>query len=405
MTTAEQRVGFRWRTYPRAVIATVIAAVFIVTFTANEEEPLADQYGGDMTVYYSAGNIVRSGDGELLYDLDRQAESQRGFWENEDSRILYAYPPVVAAVYAPLSALGYQWLYLIHTLAMVGALMLSAHLLGSLIPWMANPTWRLAGLAYAFTFLPLFVGSFVGQNTALLLLGLVSVWWGLKHDNDVVAGIAAALLLLKPQYGVPIVGLLFLARRWRAFGSAMVATGVLWALSVLVSGPNWVANWWEVVSSLSTIDQGANLTREVSILGLAENVLGSGSSVALAIWVIGVIAVVAAVLWRLRERPLLDPHALALVPPMMLLIAPHALYYDAGALLISLAILWPTVPESRRLLTAIVWFAGGVAYLLHEPLGVQPVALLVFATFAWAWWASTPGRRLAPTRHLEPSEP
>lgn len=405
MTTAERRTEFRWRAYPRAVIATVIAAVFIVTFSANDQDPLPDQYGGDLTVYYSAGNIVRSGDGDLLYDLDRQAQAQQGFWENENARILYAYPPVVAAVYAPLSALGYQWLYLVHTLVMVGALMLSARLLGTLVDWMANPVWRLAGLAFAFTFLPLFVGSFVGQNTALLVLGLCTVWWGLKHDNDLIAGIAAGLLLLKPQYGAPVVGLLFLARRWGAFASAVVTTVVLWALSVAVSGPNWVADWWEVVSSLSTIDNGANLTREVSILGLAENFLGSGSSVAFAIWVVGVAVVVGAVLWRLRQRPLLDPYALALVPPMMVLIAPHSLYYDAGALLISLAILWPTVPANRRLLVLAAWVLGGLSYLLHEPFGVQPVALLVLATFAWAWWASTPGRHVVETRYTESVQP
>lgn len=396
---------FRWRTYPRAVMATVVAAVFIITFTADERDPLPDQYGGDLTVYYSAGTIVRSGDGNLLYDLDRQAESQVGFWEDEDAQILYAYPPVVAAVYAPLSALGYQWLYLVHTLAMIAALYLSTRLLASLVPWMADPVWRLAALAYAFTFLPLFVGSFVGQNTALLVLALCSVWWGLEHRRDLIAGLAAGLLVLKPQYGVPVVGLIFLARRWSAFGAAMVTTLAVWALSALVSGPGWVSNWWDLVSSLSTIDQGANLTREVSILGLAESFLGSGSSAASAIWLVGVVVVVGAVLWRLRQRPMLDRYALALVPPMLMLIAPHALYYDAGSLLLSLAILWPTVPPSKRMWVLAGWFLGGVAYLLHEPLGVQPVALVVFATFAWAWWASTPGRLPVETRHMEPAEP
>lgn len=401
----QDRNEFRWRVYPRAVIATVVAAMVLISFTADPDEPLAEQYGGDLVLYYAAGNIVREGDGELLYDLDRQREAQEGYWESDSAQLLYVYPPVVAAVYAPLAALGYQGLYLVHSLVMVLALYLSTRLLASLVPWMANPVWRLAALAYAFAFLPLFIGSFVGQNTALLVLALSAVWWGLHHGQHLIAGVAAGLLVLKPQYGVPVVGLLFLARRWSAFGAAGVTTAVLGVLSILISGPGWLASWWDLVGSLSDVDQGVNLPNEVSILGLAEHVLGSGSSVAFAIWIVGVVVVVSAVLWRLWQRPWLDPAALALIPPMMLLIAPHSLYYDAGALLLSLAVLLPTAPDSKRPLLLVVWFLGGAAHLLHGPLGVQPVAFLVFATLAWAWWASSPEKGAIAPRQPAPIGP
>lgn len=388
--TAEQRAEWRWRTYPRAIVATVIVAVLIVSLNTSEEDTLPDQFGGDLTVYFSAGEIVRSGDGHRLFDLDRQAEAQAGYWENETSRILYVYPPILAAVYAPLTGLGYQAVYLIHTAVMLGALFLSVRLLGSLVPWMADPTRRLAALAFGLAFLPLFVGSMIGQNTALVVLAVTSVWWGLERRRDAVAGLAAGLLLLKPQYGVPVVGLVFLARRWTAFGAAVATGAAIYATSALVSGPAWVADWWELAGKLSTVDQGANLTREVSILGMAETFLGSGSSVAFGIWVVGLGVVVGAVLWRLRQRPMLDPYALALVPPMLVLIAPHSLYYDAGVLLLSLAVLLTTVAPARRTLVLATWLAGGAAYLLHDLLGFQPVALLVLATLTWAWWASTP---------------
>ena len=394
------RSEWRWRTYPRGIVLAILVAFPVAILTADSDESIQSQIGGDLPTFYAAGDIVRSGDGRLLYDLDRQFEAQAGFWDEDGALILYVYPPAFAAPYAPLSALDYRVVYLVHTAAMLGALLLVLRMARDLIPLMRDPRASSAALAAALLFLPMFVGSMVGQATAVFLLGLTATWWGLATRREVLAGLGLALLLLKPQYGVPVLGLVFLARRWTAFGTALGATGLLWLVSIAISGPTWHADWYALVRGLSMVDLGANLDNEVSILGLAEVVFGAGSNVAFAIWVVSTAAIVVAVLWRLREAPPLDPYALALVPPMLLLIAPHALYYDAGFLLLSLGLLLPTVPPSKRALVLAVWFLGGLTHLVSATLGVQPVALLVIGTFAWAWWASTPGRVHAPTEEI-----
>jgi hypothetical protein len=391
-STGVDRSAWRWRTYPRGIVLAILLAFPVVVLTAEPEVSIQSQIGGDLPTFVSAGDIIRSGDGRQLYDLDRQFEAQEGFWEDEGSLILYVYPPAFAAPYTPLSALPYRVVYLVHTAAMLGSLVLSIRLASDVIPLLADPRARGAALAAALLFLPMFVGSMVGQATAVFLLGLTATWWGIARHREVVAGLGLTLLLLKPQYGVPVLGLVFLARRWTAFGVALAGTATMWLVSVLLAGPTWHADWYDLVRSLSTVDLGSNLDKEVSLLGLAEVVLGAGSDVAFAIWVLGTVAIVGAVLLRLRQRPFLDPYAMALAPPMLLLIAPHALYYDAGFLLLSLGLLLPTVSPSRRALVLVAWFLGGMTHLVHESLGVQPVALLVIGTFAWAWWASTPGR-------------
>lgn len=400
---AVDRSAWRWRTYPRAIVFAILLAFPIVLLTTTEPEvSIQSSIGGDLPTFVAAGDIVWSGDGRQLYDLDRQFEAQAGFWENDGSLILYVYPPAFAAPYAPLSTLDYKVVYLVHTAVMFGSLLLTVRMARDLMPFLADPRASNAALAAALLFLPMFVGSMVGQATAVFLLGLTATWWGIARHREVVAGLGLALLLLKPQYGVPVLGLVFLARRWRAFTVALAGTAAAWIVSVLLSGPTWHADWYELVRSLSTVDLGSNLDKEVSILGLAEVVLGAGSDLAFALWVLASAALVLAVLWRLRQRPFLDPYALALVPPMLLLIAPHALYYDAGFLLLSLGLLLPTVPPARRALVLLAWFVGGVSHLVHDSLGVQPVALVVFGTLAWAWWASSPGRVPAPAEEIVP---
>jgi alpha-1,2-mannosyltransferase len=403
--TTVDRSEWRWRSYPRAVVLALLLAVFVMAVTADEgaEESLQRQLGGDLPTFWAAGDIVRSGDGDRLYDLDRQFEAQAGFWEREEMLLLYVYPPVLAVPYVPLSAVDYRLAYLVHTAAMFGVLVLTVRLASDLIPLLADHRARGVALTASLLFLPMFVGSMLGQVTALFLLALTATWWGLAMRRDLVAALGMALLMLKPQYGVPVLGLVFLARRWRALGLAVVGLAVLWLASIVVSGPTWHTGWYRLVRNLSTLDTGSNLSNEVSILGLAEVVFGAGSSVAFAIWMVATAAIVTTVLWRLRQRPPLDPHALALVPPMLLLIAPHALYYDAALLLLSLGLLLPTVPPRRRVLLLAVWFVGGLSHLVSDSLGVQPVALLVFGTFAWAWWASDPRRAPARAEEIAPA--
>jgi hypothetical protein len=398
--TVGERSDWRWRTYPLAIIASVLAAVLIITITADERDSLPSQVGRDFPVFYSSGELVWIGDGHLLYDLDTQIEVQAWLWQDEGKFILYAYPPVLAGVYAPISTLDYRVAYLIHTAAMVGALVLSVRLLSSLVPLLGEPRHRLAAVAFALAYFPMLVGTFIGQNTPLVVLGLSAVWWGLAHQRDTLAGVAAGLLLLKPQYGVPVLGLVFLARYWHALIAALVSAVALAVVSIAVSGIGWFGAWWGLVSSLSTVDMGGNVAKEVSILGIAESVLGAGSTAARVVWVIALVGIVPAVVWRLRGHVRLDPISLSLVPPMLLLIAPHALYYDSGMLLVSVAALLPTLPARWRPPVLALFVVGGLAYLAPVSIGVQPVALLGLGTFAWAWWASAADRGPVEAHHL-----
>lgn len=375
----------RLRIYPMVVLATLFAVVVVVTLSSDGSAIQSGRLGGDLPEFVGAGRIVADGDAADLYDPARQLEAQADLFVDEGAGgILFAYPAVVAAPYAAGADLGFSTIYLLHTAVMVLAVVLAARLLVDRLPLTRGTAWIPLGLAVTLTFQPMFIGVFNGQTTGLVLLGLVAVWVLASDDRDVLAGVVGGLLLMKPQYGLVVIGLLFLAQRWRALAGAALGGLLVVAGSAAVAGVGWMASWWELVRSLSDIDAGANLPNEVSWLGLAEALLGQGERVALVIGVGLSVATLGVTLLHLRGRAITDPLVPALVAPTLLLVAPHSLFYDAGVLVVALVALLVTVPPERRAIVAVGWWAMGFSHGLASGLGVEPVALLVIGTWVWA---------------------
>lgn len=376
----------RWTLYPAAVISAVLLAIVIVTVTAQGADSVSGDLGGDFPEFYGAGRIVADGDARHLYEPARQLQAQADLVpEDENGQgILFAYPAAVAAPYAALARLDYRAAYLINTTAMLAAFVVALLLLRPRLSALRDRRFQLAAAAFGLTYLPMFVGLTGGQNTGLTLLAISVVWWGLQADRPRWAGLAAGLLLVKPQLAVPIIGLLVLGRCWRAVEGAVAGAAVVWVASAVVAGPGWISKWFDLATSIEDVDQGANLPNEVSALGVAQALLGRESSVAVIVGV-ATAAIVAAVLVAcLRRRRSVDDLLVALVVPSLLLIAPHALYYDAGLLLISIGALVPRLPPQWRLPVLLAWWLAGLAHLAAARLGVDPLALLVVATWLWA---------------------
>jgi len=387
-----------------AIIAAVLLAIVIATVSARGADSISGQLGGDFGEFYGAGRIVAAGDGQHLYDPSRQAAAQADLLAADEppGGVLFAYPAVVAAPYAALSHLDYRLAYLLNTVAMLGAFALALRLLRPRLALLQTARHRPAAAAFALTFLPLFVGLTGGQNTGLTLLALAVIWWGLDTGRPEWAGLAAGLLLIKPQYALTIIGLLGLTRRWRAVGAAIVGGAVVWIGSALVFGPGWLAKWFHLATSIGTIDKGANLPNEVSWLGLAQVAFGRDSHLAvlLGLGAAGLTGLI--LLWCLHHRPRVDALSVAVVLPSLLLIAPHALYYDAGLLVVSLGALVLTLPARRRLLVLALWWLAGLGHLVASTWGVDPVAGIVIATWLWAVREATRSSPVDTDRALDP---
>ncbi len=197
--------------------------------------------GSDFTAFYSAGRILAEGDGEQLYDLDRQQATQArvlGRAEGEYDKLQpFAYPAFVAAPYALLAKIPFLGAYLLTT-----ALMLGATIAAVLILRPVSPTVHDEPLPVGLALLasqPLLATSFGGQTVGISLLCLAAAYAALRREQDIGAGIWLGLLLYKPPLAVLLLALLLWRRRWRAVTTAAAVGGALGLAGVVVAGPSW----------------------------------------------------------------------------------------------------------------------------------------------------------------------
>ncbi len=373
--------SWRARWYPRAILAAMVVAFVVVVAAGSGSDAVSGRLGGDFPAFYAAGRLVLD-DPDALYEPARQTAAQVDLFGGETDGFLYfAYPPYVAAPYVALAELPYRLAYVVHTLVM-GALVVAAlALVRPLVPFVAR-RFEVSVVA-ALAFYPLFAGVTLGQNTALVLVLVAGAFRLLHDEHDVAAGLVLAGMLFKPQYAVPLVGCAVLARRWRVLVGVAVMTAALYLVGVAVQGWGWVGPWIEQVRWFTEIDAEVNAGNAISWLGMAESVWGVGSGPALVVgWgLAGVTALALAWCWWRGADPARLPWLLALALPAMILIAPHAMFYDAGVLVLALGVLASRHPTPWWGLGAL--YAVAFTQLFADALPLSPLGPVTVAVLVW----------------------
>ncbi len=382
--TATRRIlGFPVTTLAWALVGAIAVAIIGVTLLGGR---IGDdgRLGGDFPAFYAAGSIVLSGDLDELYDPERQALEQEDLLGGIDGYLAFAYPPPVAAFYALFALFPYPVAYLLHTVVMAAAIYAAFRLVRPLLPTRRPPDIVLA--AVAVTFVPL-LGVAAGQNTGFVVLFVAAVWRLLADGRIAWTGVPLGLLLFKPQYAVPLAGLLLVGGYLRTLPTFAGMAAGWWAAGAAMLGTDWVTEW---VSVAGEFDADVNATNAISWLGLAENAFGVGSAPALVLGGLG-IAVTAGILiviwWRGVTPGLALPMAAASVG--ILLTSPHSMHYDAGLLTLTAAGLAIVGYPRLRRLAWIVWGLGLLHPLLAGRIGFTPVAVAVIGTFVVVvafWW-------------------
>jgi len=334
--------------------------------------------GGDFPAFYSAGGLVADGNIDNLYDPTAQAAEQAKLLGGEDGFLAFAYAPHVALAYAPLSLVGYRLAYVLHTGLMVGALVLALGLIRPMVGVVDR--WFALTVASTIGFYPVFMAVGGGQNTALSLLLLVVVWRSLRDGRDATAGIAVALLMFRPQYAVPLLGLLFVGRHMKAVGWAVAGTAATWMTDAILLGPAWLSEWLHSVGPFVSLDADVNGHNAVSIVGFTQATLGSDSAIAVVFGTLGSIAV-AITLARVWRSPSVGlDRQMALTAVGLVLLSPHTMFYDAGLIVITMAVLVDAAPLRRWPLVAAV-SASSLLQVSSTSLGFSPFAPVVAVVF------------------------
>jgi hypothetical protein len=364
--------------YPRALLAVFAFVLVYLAAVADGAEVGGRRIGGDFPAFYGAGTILADGNSDDLYDADFQQASQEGLFPfDPDGTFLYfSYPPYVAAVYRPLAAMPYGVGYLTATVGMAAALVGAVWLARSLLTVVHR--WPEATLAAAVVFPPMWLGLFGGQNVALSLLLIVGAWRALVADRAVLAGAVLGLMFYKPQFALPLIGLVFISGRYRVLIGAVGTAAAAYVASAVVAGLAWPSDWWRQVTDFNSNDVDVNGDTALSFWGFFGG-QGLGAAVAVAS-TIGLSALLAWMWWR---RPNDLAANFAITAAALPMIALHAQSYEASLLLISAAVLADRLPVSRARWLVLVWVANGL--FLFSDVGINFAFLAVAGTLLWAF--------------------
>jgi hypothetical protein len=375
-------VDRRLSLYPKALLLALAAAFVFVIVSGDGSDTASGRVGGDFPAFYSAGTIVAEGNIDDLWDPATQQTAQQGLLGDEDGFIMFPYAPHVAGAYSSLAQLPYRAAYVVHTAAMVGFLVAALQLLRPLVSIVDRRFWLT--LAATLTAYPVFVGIGGGQNTALTLFLVAAIWRSLADDREELTGLAAAVLLFRPQYALPIIGLLFLGRHWRAVATACAGGVAVWIVNAVLFGPAWLTTWLREVQPLLEADAEVNALNEIAPIGFLHSLLGVESKVALVVGGLVSLAAVLTLVWTWWRSDLALRERMAVTAAGLLLIGPHTIYYDSSLLLFTVLVLFDSGRVDRRVV-GVAW-AAGLVHLSKGVVGGSLLAPLVIGALGATLW-------------------
>ncbi|HEY0683885.1 MAG TPA: glycosyltransferase family 87 protein [Steroidobacter sp.] len=360
------------------LLALVTHAPLLIDFTAGmlgEGYPL-NVIDVDFVNYWMAGVMTTAGMQQDLFSFPvYYGHLEATFGANYPIHN-WGYPPHFLLLLWPLGLLSYK-AAMVAFLTATFALFVMATLVfrRAYAPNSSVPLLALAVFGYSLLMIYTTQNGFL--TGALLLFGLA---W--MKSRPVAAGLAFALLTIKPQLGVLIPVLLVLDRNWRTIGWSALFTVALVALSAAWYGTqSWASYLTETLDyqrSVMTDWSGLFLRMMPTVFASMRTLDYTPDTAYMVQWPFS-IAGAAVVLWawRWQTDPLQRIFTLACGT---FVISPYAFNYDMGALGVIAALLVGSQSLSRFALIMVSIIAAlspCVTNLGRSNLPISPVLLLM----------------------------
>lgn len=390
----------------RALSGLVIAlTVLLLAFAITAYVRTGDGIGGDFLTDYAGGYLVRTGNGDRLYEITAQEQAQKELSPAgaDDDVNPFVLPPAAAWIFAPLSALPYPTAHLLFTainLAALGAvlLLLNDELRG--IPGRLRAAFF---VAFALS-MPVVTDISWGQIDLLLVLGTLLGWRFLRTGHDALAGCALALAVLKPHFLIGVVMLLVAQRRW---STLLPLAGIGFAVLIppaLLLGPGALGDYVSLVIGRTELPAyiDAQPQHMANVRGFMHTIAGSDERW---LWmpgllIVGLVAV--AVCVRVWGQDPHSPRSYALAVVLPLLLSPHVHMQSMMLLFVAIAVVLQAgmrdvaLPGGKRLDGATALLFLLVALFIGWFLTANDLAVMVFITGAiFIWCALTPTAKAA----------
>lgn len=348
-------------------------------------EEIRDGYF-DFPLYYAAAKIINDGNGARLYDLAVQRDYQKEFGaRDKDWDLPFNHPPYELLILLPLAKLSFP---MAHALWTAMNLLLLALTLARFFPFVQpkqRPLFVLVVLAY----FPTITTLKMGQDSILTTFLLVETYISLRRQRHGVAGALLALGLYKPQFVLPLLGILALQGR-RPLIASFLGTGLLLGF-ISLGMVGWDGLMGLFSLWLSMVDRGhivwpERMTNLRGMVYVILNLVGlSAATNSITVALSALAFIVTLRLWPPtldQEDPIFDLRfALGLI--MTALVSFHCYPYDATFLSIPVIILLNQVlkePQPSSLRHRVLWV---LLIMLFFPF----VPNLLLSASAIAWWA------------------
>ena len=290
----------------------------------------------DFVTFYAEAKLFWE-EPRSLYDLDRQLVYQRTIAPTE--RVLpFVYPPITAALMAPLALLSFPAAFLSMTLLNLVLILSSLRLLIRRLSLSADQSQWL--LLFALCNFGAQAVVFYGQTSAIILYCLTRHVIAQKQSHDAKAGFWAALLAVKPQY-LPIPHLVLLLRgRRRALWIGVLISGVLIAGAFLLVGIETSKQYFALAQRMVAADDDWwNQWRAMHNLR-ALTIYWLPAAWQAYVWWAGIALVLSAlIIWNLRQEKSDASFAVTWIINVLglLIVIPHLFTHDLSLLILPCA--------------------------------------------------------------------
>jgi len=266
----------------RIAIITIILSL-AVTYPLLWLKMLADpvQYtGADFIAFYAAGRIADNEGAAQAYDLNLQKKYQEQVVMREiESRETFPYNhlpfviPLAQIVTTPAYLASFQrW-----ALLMVFIFAMSVPFLMALTGDFLSRTQKLIFAFSIFLFFPIFQSVLLGQDNAIIFLGLSMLVWGIFRKKDWAAGLGLALSTVRPHFALFLL-LPFLFQRRAVLGWFVLLVFVLTIFSFVYAGFSGMNGFLRILI-ISGSGEGDRINEEnmINLIGLVRRVFPSTS--------------------------------------------------------------------------------------------------------------------------------
>lgn len=369
----------------RAVAIIALTVVFAITAAAYAElakralhSELAYTYHGDnvylsdFVQFYTAGKMVSTGQGKLVYDAVA-INKNMPIALPQDDRILLAMPFFISFM-APLALLPVHAGFICWILLSLAALVVASHSILKGRRHLGKPMIAMV-IFFILASLPAWFTLFVGHACFFQYLFIAVFFWALFSNRDLPAAAALALASFKPQFAIPLLVPALAQKRFKLLAFAFLFEGLLIGLSVLTlgtqatfNGPLLVLNWEHLHTEF--------IPRMICLRALLDVVFDHKTAVAIAWSLFAFWIGFTFELWRRAKTAELMRTAAAITICGGIVFSPHAHVYDAVLMGLAACFLWP-----RNGIGAFSRSAGFVKLSLWSLLAAYPLLSWYFFIF------------------------